>query len=109
MNPAPFRFQTFNTQPGREPAPVAKVFMHIGKLIHLNLLKKGMTVTQFASALYCTRANVYKIFNKESIDTRMLERISTILEYNFFKDLSENMESCSPQKHEEQTMDKKEQ
>lgn len=108
MNPAPFRSQTFNTQPGRDPAPVAKVFMHIGKLIHLNLLKKGMTVTQFASALYCTRANVYKIFNKESIDTRLLERISTILEYNFFKDLSENMESCSPDRKDELSANKQE-
>ncbi len=47
-----------------------------------------MTVVSFAERLSCTRVNAYKIFNKKSIDTDMLLRISSILEYDFFQHYS---------------------
>lgn len=62
--------------------------MHIGRLIHRKLLEKHMTVVSFAERLSCTRVNAYKIFNKKSIDTDMLLRISSILEYDFFQHYS---------------------
>jgi hypothetical protein len=34
--------------------------------------------------LHCDRTNVYDIFKREGIDTRLLERISIILNRNFF-------------------------
>ena len=41
-------------------------------------------MTWFADMLHCDRTNVYKIFKKQSIDTALLEKISTILQHNFF-------------------------
>ena len=52
-----------------------------------------MTVVSFAEQLSCSRANVYKIFDKKSIDTDMLMRISAILHYDFFAAISDNTSS----------------
>ena len=58
--------------------------VHIGSLIEQELRRQGRTVTWFADMLHCDRTNVYKIFKKQSIDTALLEKISTILQHNFF-------------------------
>lgn len=63
--------------------------IHIGQLIEQTLHTQGRTVTWFAAQLCCTRPNVYKIFDKESIDILLLWRISCILRHDFFHDLSE--------------------
>ena len=62
--------------------------MHIGNLIRKVVRQRGMTVVSFATQLSCSRANVYKIFEKKSIDTDILMRISTILDYDFFAAIS---------------------
>ena len=62
--------------------------MHIGSLIRQKVDEKGMTVIRFAEQLSCTRANVYKIFAKKSIDTDTLYRASVILDFDFFFILS---------------------
>lgn len=62
--------------------------IHIGKHIEKHLHEQGKNVTWFATKLYCTRNNVYKIFEKNSIDILLLWRISKILHHNFFQDLS---------------------
>lgn len=62
--------------------------IHIGELIEKKLHEQGRSVTWFAMQLCCTRPNVYKIFHKENIDAYLLWRISCILQYNFFSDLS---------------------
>lgn len=65
--------------------------VHIGQIIEQKLRDQGRTVTWFARRLCCTRSNVYKIFSKESIDTALLWRISAVLEYDFFHELSDNI------------------
>lgn len=50
------------------------MYMHIGKMIHKELRRSGMTVTAFADALACHRQNVYKIFNNPDINTNLLFR-----------------------------------
>lgn len=62
--------------------------IHVGQEIRRRLNEKGHTVVWLAEALACSRTNVYKIFEKEHIDTDMLARISTILEFDFFSLLS---------------------
>ena len=62
--------------------------IHIGQLIEKKLHEQGRSVTWFSTQLCCTRPNVYKIFHKENIDVYLLWRISCILQYNFFSDLS---------------------
>lgn len=56
---------------------------HIGQLI-----RQERSVAWFARQLSCDRSNIYRIFQKESIDTYLLVRISIILQYNFFSTLS---------------------
>ncbi len=65
--------------------------VHVGQLIERTLHEQGRSVTWFAVQLCCTRPNVYKIFAKESIDTYLLWRISLILDYDFFLELSQAM------------------
>ena len=66
--------------------------MHIGNLIKEKLQEDGHSVTWFANQICCTRTHVYKIFEKANIDTELLERISKVLKYNFFKDISNDFE-----------------
>ena len=63
----------------------------IATLIRSELLKQERSVTWFARKLSCDRSNVYRLFQKHSIDTALLQRISVILSHNFFNDLSENL------------------
>ncbi len=65
--------------------------MHIGKRIEDEFRKQERSVSWFACKLYCKRQNVYDIFKRESIDTVLLLRISIVLGYDFFKDLSEEL------------------
>ena len=58
--------------------------MHIGKLIKEQMEKQDKTVVWLARELSCSRTNIYKIFEKSSIDTSLLMRISVVLQYNFF-------------------------
>lgn len=58
--------------------------IHIGSLIRQKLQEQGRTVTWFAFVLHCDRTNVYKIFQKSSIDSSLLYRISCVLNYDFF-------------------------
>lgn len=59
--------------------------VHIGQLIEQELRRQRRSISWFAKELYCDRTNVYKIFHKDSIDTLLLYRISTILSHDFFK------------------------
>lgn len=63
--------------------------LHIGRRIQEVVKEQGMTVVAFAQALPCSRETAYRIFQKDSIDTRQLKRICTILEHDFFKEISE--------------------
>ncbi|MCD8265682.1 MAG: hypothetical protein LUC33_00865 [Prevotellaceae bacterium] len=65
--------------------------MHIGSLIRRELKQSGRTVTWFAAQICCTRTHAYKIFNKESIDTELMRRISRVLGHDFFQDLSRSL------------------
>ena len=63
--------------------------MHIGQRIKEVLKERGITVVAFARAISCSRENVYRIFKNDNIDVHQLKRIGRILDYNFFKDISE--------------------
>ena len=63
--------------------------MHIGQRIKEVVKLREMTVVDIARALPCSRENAYKLFRKDNLDVKQLERICQVLEYDFFKDLSE--------------------
>ncbi len=58
--------------------------INIGELIHEKVREQGKSVTWLARRLNYSRTNIYKIFNKPSIDTDVLLRISDALGYDFF-------------------------
>lgn len=62
--------------------------MHIGKHIEKIVHEQGRSVTWFANKLCYNRSNVYKIFERNSIDLFLLWRISKILNHDFFADIS---------------------
>ena len=64
------------------------IIMHIGEAIKEELERQGKTVVWFAEQLPCHRTNVYRIFERVSIDTHVLMRISEILEHDFFAEYS---------------------
>lgn len=63
--------------------------MHIGQLIKQELEDQGRTVVWLARHMSYSRTNIYKIFDRSTIDTDVLMRISTLLGRDFFKDYSE--------------------
>jgi len=66
----------------------------IGEQIKAELLSQERGVSWLAGKLGCSRMAVYRIFEKNSIDTAILFRISKILNHNFFSDLANNLENA---------------
>lgn len=64
----------------------------IGKLIKQELERQERSVTWFAKKLSCHRTNAYDIFARDNIDLTLLIRISRVLNHNFLKDISEDVE-----------------
>ena len=67
--------------------------MHIGQLIKQELEAQGRTVVWFARNMSYSRTDIYKIFERASIDTDVLLRISALLEVDFFKVYSEYLKT----------------
>ena len=58
--------------------------IHIGQEIRKQVEEQGKTSVWLAQKLGCHRTNHYKIYDKRTIDTGVLLRISRILNYDFF-------------------------
>lgn len=67
--------------------------IHIGSIIKKRFDEQGFSVSWFAKQLCCDRTNIYSIFKRESIDTTLLAKISTILRHDFFKYYSEDIKT----------------
>lgn len=65
--------------------------VNIGQRIKEELQCQERTVSWLARKLNCTRAAVYRIFDKNSIDTALLTSISQVLHHNFFEELSDEV------------------
>jgi len=63
--------------------------MHIGQHIKEVMRQQGITATQLAREVCCARTHIHRIFLKNNIDIVLLERISTALDYDFFRVLSD--------------------
>lgn len=59
--------------------------IHIGQSIKTQLEEQGQTTVWLARQLGCHRTNLYKIYEKQTIDTGILLHISKIMNYDFFK------------------------
>ena len=65
--------------------------IHIGKLIHEEMLRQERTPTWLARKINCERANVYYIFRQPSINTDLLLRGSVALNFDFFRLYSDEL------------------
>jgi len=68
---------------------MAKV--HIGKKIKEVVEKSHYSVVEFAKLINLTRDGAYKVFAKEIIDTEQLNKISRVLNHDFFKYFSQDL------------------
>ena len=64
----------------------------IGKIIEEELRNQERSVVWLSRKLNCNRTNVYKIFNRTSIDTELLLKISNILKRNFCEPYTSQLE-----------------
>ncbi|NVK26525.1 MAG: helix-turn-helix transcriptional regulator [Flavobacteriia bacterium] len=72
----------------------------IGERIKAVVEERGMKISHFAKMINRTRQNVHNIFGRHTIDTDLLLEISRCLNYDFFSEYSqilntnENMEAA---------------
>ena len=71
--------------------------IHIGKKVKEELYQQGISVSVFAKKINRSRNVVYDIFERESIDTDLLQKISEVLKCNFF-DLYTNYKKTKGEK-----------
>lgn len=69
--------------------------IHIGKKIKEELYSQGISVSAFAKKINRSRNVVYDIFERESIDTDLLNKIGKILNCDFFSLYSAQKEYSS--------------
>ena len=60
----------------------------IGQIIKRVVESKRFTHTEFADMICVSRSNVYGIYDRDTIDSGLLARISEALNHNFFDELS---------------------
>ena len=59
----------------------------LGQIIKDEVKRQGLKGLDFAERIPCSENNIYKIYNSTSLDTSLLERISKVLNHNFFEDI----------------------
>ena len=69
--------------------------IHIGEAIRKQVEEQGRTSVWLARELGCHRTNLYKIYDKRSLDTSVLLRVSRILRYDFFQLYSQELEKIN--------------
>lgn len=64
--------------------------IHVGGKIREIFDGKGMSISEFARRINMSRENIYDIFKRKTIDTGLLETISSTLEHDFFQYFSQS-------------------
>lgn len=63
--------------------------INIGLRVKEVLRQQGKTVCWLAEQIPCERSNVYNIFHRRDIGVDLLSTLSTILDHDFFSELSD--------------------
>ena len=72
---------------------MSKNKIHIGSLIQRKLKEDGRSAAWLAQKIGCERGNMYKIFDKFSLDTEQLLSISLAMGENFFNYYVDNYQN----------------
>jgi len=67
--------------------------VHAGKVVKEVFLASGMSVSELGRRVQTTRQNVYRIFERKSIDTALLQRLGKALSHDFFQHYIETPEN----------------
>ena len=59
--------------------------IHIGEIIKHVMKEQGRSQSWLAKKLGCDRAYVYDIYKRQYIDTHLLQKVSIILNHDFFR------------------------
>ncbi len=62
--------------------------IHLGTMIKRELKAQGRSVVWLAQMINMERTSIYKIFERNSVDVRLLVRISLVMNHDFFQDIS---------------------
>ncbi len=74
--------------------------VHIGNFIRDELRRQERTPTWLARKICCGRTNIYDIFERKSLDSSLIHRISMALNVNIFALLSEELtRECQENQH----------
>ena len=65
--------------------------IHIGNMIKHELRSQGRSVVWLSRTICHERSGIYKIFERDNIDIKLLVRISQVLDHDFFEDISQKM------------------
>ncbi|MBR1933118.1 MAG: XRE family transcriptional regulator [Prevotella sp.] len=65
--------------------------MHIGLRIKEVMEQKHRSVVWLARQIECERTNIYNVFAREDVNTKLLRQLCVILEHDFFKELSKDV------------------
>ena len=63
---------------------------HIGHLIKAAFKESGMTISEFARQIHLERTTIYSLFERQSVDSIQLAKISVVLKHNFLSDVEEH-------------------
>lgn len=67
--------------------------IHIGKRIREVVEQSHHSITEFASLINRSRTVAYDIFERDTIDTGLLQQISEVLNHNFFRYYAQDTQS----------------
>ena len=62
--------------------------IHIGNMVKAELNRQDLSISWLARQVCCDASNLNKQLRKPSIHTDLLIRISNVLRYNFFEEVS---------------------
>lgn len=68
-----------------------KKMFHIGNFIKEELHRQQKSPGWLADAINCERPNIYNIFNRQSMDSELIARISIALNINIFAILADSI------------------
>lgn len=71
--------------------------IHVGDMIKEVFDQTDLSVVDFAKLLKCQRQNIYDIFARDSIDVKLLVRISRVLNHDFLAEFYNDEEDKKPE------------
>jgi len=72
--------------------------LHIGRKIREEVLRQNLSISEFADLINTARTNIYNIYDRASIDCKLLEKISVALGVNFFTILADDFDKSNANK-----------